>query len=190
MVQHVGAGVVDDVEAVGVALTVRDQHFDAGAGLAITYRTNRLGDVCCAPIGQIVAGHHGDHRVIERHLVDRLGDLRGLIGIGGLWVAGIDQTEPTLASATLTQSHKGRCAIVPAVEDVRAARLFAHRHQIEALHDPFESAILRTHVGLHSHPFRLAALNLQSGSNAGLVEAAAQPNRGALEMRRGLHEWS
>ena len=73
----------------------------------------------------------------------------------GFRLAGVDLAEVAPPRALVAPDEEGRLAVLPALEDVRAASLLAHRVQPFALHQRLELLVLRTHLGAGLDPRRL-----------------------------------
>src|SRR5690606_26920607 len=86
----------------------------------------------------------------------RLGDLARLLQVEGARLAGGDVAEVAAAGADVTADEEGGLAVLPALEDVGAARLLAHRVQATALDHRVQFAVLRPHLGGGPDPGRLA----------------------------------
>src|SRR5205085_8069382 len=56
----------------------------------------------------------------------------------------------------VAEDQERRLALLPALVDVRAARLLADGVEVEAAHDALEVAVVRARLGLHLQPGRLA----------------------------------
>src|SRR5260221_2495502 len=54
--------------------------------------------------------------------------------------------------ADITQNHERGSAMVPALADIRALRLLAHRVQLQVAHQPFEAQIARRSRSTHLEP--------------------------------------
>ena len=105
----------------------------------------------------------------------------GSSGSMGSGMTGVDQAEPAGPGAPLPVDHEGGRAVGPALEDVRAAGLLAHRHQIEVPHRPTQAEEVVTHPGRDPQPRRLAFGQGQSpvGIDTGLTQPDPQPARRA-----------
>src|SRR6185312_16504387 len=100
---------------------------DRGARAARADRPDGLGKMLRAAIGKIVAVDGGDHDMVEPKLEGRLRDMLGLARIERAGHAGLDVAEGAGAGAGVAHDHEGRVLLVPALADVRAARLLADR---------------------------------------------------------------
>ena len=98
-----------------------------------------------AAVGQVVAGDAGDGRVLQAHGPHGLGDAARLVlvEVGGL--ARVDLAEVAAARALVTADEERGLAVLPALEDVGTAGLFADRVQALALDERFHVAVLGTH---------------------------------------------
>src|SRR5699024_5068911 len=105
---------------------------------------------------EVVTGHSGDGRVAKTHLLDGLRDLEGLHRVHGHRLAGGDVAEVAAPGAGVTADEEGRLAILPALEDVGAAGLLAHRVQALTVHPLLHRGVLRAHHGAGLDPFRFA----------------------------------
>src|SRR6185312_5450809 len=79
-----------------------------------------------------------------------------LVAVQRRRLAGVDLAEVAPAGALLAADEEGRLAVLPALEDVGAASLLAHRVQALALHQRVQLGVLRAHRGLRLDPRRLA----------------------------------
>ena len=84
----------------------------------------------------------------------------------------VDQAEAAGPGALVAVDHEGGGAVGPALEDVGAARLLAHRHQVEAAHGALDVAEAGAEVGLDPQPLRLALVD-------------REPAGGTLAVHRG-----
>ena len=80
--------------------------------------------------------------MLEAHPLDRFRDPHRLAEVEHGGPAGLDGTEAAGARAGIAQDHEGGGAGLPALADVGAAGLFAHRMQLEAAHDPFQLGVV------------------------------------------------
>ena len=125
MVEDVGLGLDHGADVVLAAVEVADEDLDAGAGVLETDLADRLRHHSGAAVGEVVARDHGDHDVLEAHLVRRLGDPPRLIPVGDRRPPGVDGAEPAVPRAHAAEDHEGGRAERPALALVRAAGLLA-----------------------------------------------------------------
>ena len=114
-----------------IALRIGDQRLDPSQRPASADRLDALCDERHPTVGEIVAGHHRQHGVVEPHTVDRFGDPRRLTGVRLERLAGVDQAEAARSRAALPQHHERRCAVGPALGEVRAAGVLADGDEVE-----------------------------------------------------------
>ncbi len=120
-----------------------------------------------AAVGQVVAGHCGDHGVGQAEPGHRLGHPPGLVGVGWQRLAGVDQAEPAGPGAPVAVDHERGRAVGPALVDVRAAGLLANCHQVQLAQGPAQRPVLLAHAGLDPQPFGFA---LVQGHPAGGID--------------------
>ena len=99
-----------------------------------------------AAVGQVVAGDAGDGGVAQAHLLHGLGDPARLVAVEVLGAAGVDLAEVAAPGALVAADEERRLAVLPALEDVGAARLLAHRVQALGLHQRAQLGVLRAHL--------------------------------------------
>ena len=80
-------------------------------------------------VGAVVTGHPGDGGVAQVHLHDRDRDAPGLVDVVLGGAAGGDVAEVAATRAHLSTHQEGGLTIVPALVDVGAVGLGAHRVQ-------------------------------------------------------------
>ena len=116
-----------------VALAVGDEHLDARVRVAPTDRTDRLGDRASAAVGEVVAGHRRHDGMREAHLLAtarRRGPARSGRAAAGGCVSTRQNPQARVQRSPLIMNVAG--AVLPALEDVRASRLLAHRDEVQA----------------------------------------------------------
>ena len=120
-----GRDLEDLLQQRGLAVEVRDQQLDAGVGVELLDRPHGLGVQPRPAVGQIVARHPGDGGVAQPHRLHALGDPTRLVAVelGGL--TGVDLAEVAATGALLAADQEGGLAVLPALEDVRAAGFLA-----------------------------------------------------------------
>src|SRR5699024_9349178 len=105
---------------------------------------------------EIIAGHARDGGVAQAHLLDGAGDLERLHRIHGHRLAGGDVAEVAATGAGVTADEEGGLAVLPALEDVRAARFLADGVEALAVHALLHRGVLGTHHGAGLDPFGFA----------------------------------
>src|SRR5699024_4495228 len=76
--------------------------------------------------------------------------------VHGHRLAGGDVAEVAAPGARVAADEEGRLAILPALEDVGATGLLAHRVQALAVHPLLHRGVLRAHHGAGLDPYRFA----------------------------------
>ena len=91
-------------------------------------------------------------------------------------VARVDLAEAAGPGAALPVDHEGRRPVGPALVDVRAARLLAHRDEPEIVDGAAEAAVSLSDVDGHPHPGRLPLPDVEArlGRHAGLAQPTKQ----------------
>ena len=92
----------------------------------------------------------------KAELRHRLADVLRLIGIERAGQPGLHVAERAGARARVAHDHEGRVLLLPALADVRAAGLLAHRVQAVLLHDALRLRIAARDRRLDADPVRLA----------------------------------
>jgi len=95
---------------------------------------DRLRENVGAEVGQVVAVHGRDHRVLELHRPDRLGDARRLGDVVLGRTAMGHGAVGAVSRADIAQNHERRGPVLPALADVGAMGFLAHRVEIEIPH--------------------------------------------------------
>ncbi len=114
---------------------------------------------------------------------DRGGDPRGLLRVERERLPGVDLAEAARAGAPVAEDHERRGAVGPALVDVRARGLFAHRVQVEIAHQPLRGPEPATQVGPHPHPLRSPGVGLDPLRDSRLGQAPEQAHRSAPASR-------
>ena len=115
------------------------------------------GEMRGAAVVEIVAVDRRDDDVIEPQLRHRLRDVVGLACIERARQSGLDVAERAGARAGVAHDHHGGVAPGPALGDVGAARLLAHRDEAVLAQDRARLGELRRgRRHLHPDPVRLA----------------------------------
>ena len=143
--EHLGTALEDLAEQVRLTVEVRDQVLHAGLGVELVDLLDRLGVQPGPAVGQVVAGDAGDGGVAQPHRPHRLRDPARLVTVQRLRLAGVDLAEVAAPRALVAADEEGRLAVLPALEDVRAAGRLAHRVQALGLHQALQVLVLRAH---------------------------------------------
>ena len=71
----------------------------------------------------------------EAELLDRIGDVLGLVRVERARHAGVDVAEGAGAGAGVAHDHEGGVLLLPALADIGAARFLADRDELVLAHD-------------------------------------------------------
>ena len=88
-----------------------------------------------AAVVEVVAGDARDRGVAQSHLTDGVRDAARFVRVEVCRLAGVDLAEVTASGALLAADEERGLAVLPALEDVGAAGLFAHGVQSGAAHE-------------------------------------------------------
>ena len=111
-----------------------------------------------AAVREIVAIDRRDDGVLQPHRLHRFGDTARLVEIERDGLAVRDRAVRARARADVAENHEGGGAVVPALADVGAVRVFTDRVELEAAHDVAQPEIVFRSRRAHFQPlgFRLA----------------------------------
>ena len=137
-----GAASMTVAQRLVAAVEVGDQHLDAHARALAPQLADRVGEDVRAAVGQVVARDAGDDDVLEAHLLDRLGDAARLVLVVPRRPAGLDGAEAAGPGADVAEDHDRRRALLPALPDVWAVRLLAHRVERQAAQDALQVVVV------------------------------------------------
>ena len=101
---------------------------------------------------EVVTADRGDGGIAQSHLLDGFGDAAGLVPVVFLRLGRFDLAEVAPTSAVVTADEEGGLAILPALEDVGATSLLAHRVKITVDHSASHVTVLRAHRGPGADP--------------------------------------
>ena len=134
VVEDVGPCVEHGGQRRSVALAVGDENLDGRTGGAASDGRDDLGEAAGPSVVQIVAGHTGDDGVGQTQPGHRLGHPDRLVRIERPRPGRPDLAEPAGPGAVGPIDHEGGRPVGPALVDVGAPGLLAHRDQIEIAH--------------------------------------------------------
>ncbi len=155
VIEHVGFCRRHHFERAVLAQEIRRQDLDGGGRAARADRADGLREMLGAAVGEVVAIHRGDHEMGEPQLEGRFGDVLRLIGVERAGHAGLDVAERAGAGAGVAHDHEGRVLLVPALADIRTARLLAHRDEAVFLDDVAGIGIAARGRRANANPVRL-----------------------------------
>ena len=173
--QHVRLDLGDLAQRLRLAAEVGDQHLDPAGGQQGPDLADRLGEQPGAAVVQVVAGHPGDDREPQAHAADGVGDPARLVGVVALGLARVDLAERAGPGAVVPADQEGGLPGLPALVDVGAAGLLAHRVQLLVADQALELAVVRA----------LGRLDLQPGRLAGEGGVGRRRRRGAGQHPQG-----
>ena len=127
VVEHIRTGGDDDLERAVLAQEIRRQHLDGGRRRTGADGGDDGGEMRRPAVGEIVAIDGGDDDVVQPEAGDRLGHAFRFGRIERARQAGAHVAEGARARARVAHDRECRVALLPALADVRAARLLAHR---------------------------------------------------------------
>ena len=178
VVEHVGARIEQQLQRRIVALGIAHQGLHGGARASVADGVHARSNVGETAVGEIVAGHHREHRVLqvaERH---RRSHPTRLAGVGSSGLLRVNQAEAAGTGAALPQHHERRRTGGPAFAEVRATGLLADRHQAVVAH----GLLHRQHIGTQPHsraqPLGLALGDRQAFGHPRSFEASQRSARG------------
>ena len=155
VVEDVGLGRDHDFERAVLAQEIGRQDLDRGGRASRADGADGLREMLGAAVGEIVAIDRGDHDMGEPELEGRFRDMLRLRCIERAGQAGLDVAEGAGAGAGVAHDHEGGVLLVPALADVRAARLLAHRDEAVFLDDVAGVGIAARGRRAHADPVRL-----------------------------------
>ena len=168
-----------------LAQEVRRQNLDCGAGRCGADGLDRVHEMHRPTVDQVIAVNRRDHHVLEAHFGNRFGHTARFVLVHtSRRLAGRDVAEAASAGADLAQNHHRGVFLVPALPDIRAAGLFAHRHEALGFHDFPRFGITFGSRRLDADPVRLA---LYRAIRTRLFFRVAQTGRFALEINQVCH---
>src|SRR4051794_19134124 len=92
---------------------------------------------------QVVSRDAGHRRVAQAHRAHGLRNAPRLVAVEWFGLAGVDLAEVTSSGARVAADEEGRLAVLPALEDVRAAGFFADRVQALTGDQTLQRGVLR-----------------------------------------------
>src|SRR5215217_5011546 len=145
VVEGVRPGVDDGLYSVPISLEIRRENLDGAAGDLGPDLAYGGGEDRGPAVLQLVAVHARYDGVLEAHLFGGVGHAPRFVEVELRRLAGEDGAEAAGAGADVAQDHEGRGAVVPALADVRAARLLADGVEVEAAHGLSYIAVALSH---------------------------------------------
>ena len=155
VIEDVGLGVDHHGRRPVLSQEVGRQDLDGGVRRLDADLAHHLGEVGRTAVGHIVAVDRGDDDVVQTHLLDGQAHLARLFRIQRLRQARLDVAEGAGPRAGVAHDHQGGVLLAPALADVRAGRLFTHRHQPLGANDLLGGVVLTRARRLDPQPVRL-----------------------------------
>ena len=156
VVHDVGRGFRQDLQsAIETTAEIRDQHLDPRPGRNLAQLADAVPEMAGPAVAQVVAVHTGDHDVRELQRRDRLGQIRGLVGIERQRPAVTDVAEWATPRADVAHDHERRRAFAEAFADVRAGGFLADGVQMVLAQDLLDLVEARARWGANTDPRRL-----------------------------------
>src|SRR5262249_27223116 len=152
VVEDVRPRVDHDLERLRLALEVWDEELDAAARREAPDGVDGRGEDLSASIREIVAVDRGDDYVLEAELAHRASYAFGLLTVLPHRLAVRDGAVAAIPRAGVAEDHEGGRGVFPALADVRAVGLLAHRVEVPLAHEPLEPDVVRATGRAHLEP--------------------------------------
>ena len=120
VVEDLWASVHDNLEGFDAALEIGDKHFDGAAGMQLADAVDDHSEDGRAAVFAVIAVDAGDHRVLEVHGFDRLGDAIRLQPVQGGGCATFDVAKAASAGANIAHHQEGGCSRTPTLAHIGA----------------------------------------------------------------------
>ena len=143
MIEDVGSRLEHCVDVRQVALEVGHQDFDGGLRIAVTDGADRGGPDAGPAVGELIAGHAGDHDVAEIHAGHGIGHPRRFAEIQLRGPSGLDGAEVARPGTDVAEDHYRGGAARPAFAKVGALRALADGMQTLAFDQLADGGITR-----------------------------------------------
>src|SRR3954469_20116952 len=134
---------------------VWDKDLYARVGVERFDLADRLGVKPRALVVEVITRDARDGCVTQPHRLHALRNSSRLVAVERRGLAGVDLAEVTTSRALLAADEERRLAVLPALEDVGAARLFADRVQAFPLHQRLQLGVFRPGAQSRLDPRRL-----------------------------------
>src|SRR5580698_1309243 len=162
--KHLEPRVDDDFNISQHALEVGCERLDGGLRITRLDSPNASRVVGSAPVLQVVPVDGSEHDILQLHQLNSMCRIPGLIGIQpAARITRVDCAEPARARTNSAHEHDGGGAGVPALPDVRALRLLAHRREPVLFDDSLHALEAHARRRLGPEPGRLAGQRSPDG---------------------------
>ncbi len=155
VIEHIGLRRHHDFKRTVLAQEIRRQDLDGRARAARADGADGLREMLGAAVGEIVTIHRSDDDMGEPKLECGLRDMFRFQRIERPGHPGLDVAEGAGAGTGVAHDHEGGVLLVPALADVRATRLLAHRDEAVLLDDFAGIGIAARVRRAHANPVRL-----------------------------------
>ncbi len=182
VVEHVGSLSDHSGQRHLLAAEVGSEELDLALGRLTTDLPHERCPDSGAVVRQIISVDGGDDGVAQAHARDRSGHAGGLQRIVPRGLARLHVAEAAATGAGVAQDHEGRCAAFPALANVGAGRLLAHRVQTLIADQAGEIAVALATWSGHLEPRRLAVPERQHAvaEHLSRIHAAGGRSRAGL----------
>ena len=156
VIEHVGRRLHHRFDRALLAQEIGRQNLDRRVGRRRADGAHGSREMRRTAVVEIVAVDRGDHHMGEPELGNRGADILGLVGAKRPRQPGLHIAEGAGARAGVAHDHHGRVRLLPALADVGAAGLLAHRVQAMRAHDVARRLVAGAGGRLDANPGRLA----------------------------------
>ena len=120
VVEDFRTGVHDNLEGFDAALEIGDKYLNGAARMQLADAVDDHSEDGRAAVFAVIAVDAGDHRVLEVHGFDRLGDAIRLQPVQGGGCATFDVAKAASAGANIAHHQEGGCSRAPALAHIGA----------------------------------------------------------------------
>ena len=145
VVQHLRLGLDHNPDRFLLPLEIGHQHFHLAPRRLAADLPDHHGERARAAQYIVIPVHAGDHGVLQIEDRHRFRHPPRFVEVDWLRPALGHRAKTAAAGAGISQHHEGRCALVPALPDVRAMRRLAHRMQVERTGQALQLVVIFTH---------------------------------------------
>ena len=145
----------DHVDRLGLTAEVVHEELHASARVELVDETAGFGVEPRCAVGQIISGHARDRHVAQVKVSHGFSDATRLVLVVLSGTARRDIAEVAAARAQRTAEQEGRLAVLPALVDVGAAGLGAHRVQALGMRKRAHVLVVLAGLGSRADPLGL-----------------------------------
>ena len=154
MSQNVRPGGDDGAKGALVTLEIRNQNLDSDSMAGRPGLADGLGKNVGPPVLQIIAIDRGYDGVLETEFLKRHGYPSRLVEIVACWEAGLNRAKLAGARAHIAENHESCRAGSPALSNVGASGILAHRIESVLTHEMLQIEIALAPWQAYLEPFR------------------------------------